>query len=71
MIVAMAIDGSGKHSSLLYCFDKMVDTLELHANDLTGSVPDTFCARRGDGWSDLKVLTVDLDEVSCTCCTNN
>jgi hypothetical protein len=47
----------------------LLDTLELHDNDLGGTVPAALCARRGEGWSDLKVITVDADEVSCSCCT--
>jgi len=49
-------------------------TLELHDNDLSGSIPEELCDRRGDGGLDLKTLSVDClgdaPEVSCTCCTN-
>jgi hypothetical protein len=58
------------HRALFLRTHDFAGTLELHTNDLTGSVPEALCARRGDGWSDLKVLTVDLDEVTCTCCSN-
>jgi hypothetical protein len=50
-------------------FYSTLETLELHENDFTGSVPVELCDRRGDGFFDLKVLTVDEDDVTCDCCT--
>ena len=50
------------------------ENLQLHANDLSGSVSEELCNRRGEGFKDIQVLTVDClgdaPEVSCTCCTN-
>lgn len=51
-----------------------LQNLQLHANDLSGSVSEELCNRRGEGFKDIQVLTVDClgdaPEVSCTCCTN-
>jgi hypothetical protein len=40
--------------------------LTLHENMMTGSISSTICNLRTD---DLRVLTVDCDEVSCSCCS--
>ena len=46
--------------------------LELHSNNITGSVSDALCARTGDGFFDLTYLTADCNgtnpEVICACC---
>ena len=46
-----------------------LNELTLHRNLLTGVVPSPVCTLRGTGPSDLQVLTVDCNEVSCSCCT--
>jgi hypothetical protein len=46
-----------------------LNELTLHRNVLTGAVPSTVCTLRGTGSSDLQVLTVDCNEVSCSCCS--
>ena len=52
----------------------IAEKLELHNNDLVGSVSEEICNRRGEGFGDIQVLTVDClgdpPEVSCACCTN-
>lgn len=40
--------------------------LNLEGNNLRGSIPATICALRRQ---DLDELTVDCDEVACSCCT--
>ena len=45
-----------------------IDVLTLDGNDLSGSVSQNLCGRTGDGFFDLKELTVDCDVIACECC---
>ena len=50
------------------------EILDLENNEITGTVPQELCDRRGGGFMELQALTVDClgesPEVSCQCCTN-
>lgn len=47
------------------------EVLELHNNDLSGTISKNICDRRDTSlaWSQLTDLTADCDEITCTCCT--
>lgn len=48
---------------------EVLNVLTLQGNDLVGSISPEICALRGDGPTDLQELSVDCDEVFCSCCT--
>lgn len=41
--------------------------LQLEGNAFSGTISQSLCARRGDGFGQLSVLTVDCS-VECSCC---
>jgi len=45
-----------------------LSSLELDGNELTGTMPEALCNRTAQGFLDLRELTADCSEVSCTCC---
>lgn len=51
-------------------YKKITEQLELQGNDVTGAVSEGLCNRTGIKFFDISVLTVDCDEVNCTCCNN-
>ena len=46
--------------------------LTFDRNFFTGAISPTTCRRKGDGRArnDLEVITVDCQEVTCSCCNN-
>lgn len=44
--------------------------LTFARNSFTGVISSKLCERRGKGYHDLNILTVDCQEVACTCCNN-
>ncbi|KAG7345456.1 RHS repeat-associated core domain containing protein [Nitzschia inconspicua] len=44
--------------------------LTFEQNSFTGSISSETCGRIGNGRDRLQELTVDCNEVSCSCCTN-
>jgi hypothetical protein len=46
-----------------------LEVLELYANSLSGSMPTQVCSRIDSATYEFKALTVDCQEVPCTCCT--
>lgn len=56
------------------CIVLATETLELVANDLTGTISADLCARIGGAFDEIKVLTTDClgdpPPVVCECCTS-
>jgi len=46
------------------------NTLKFDKNSFTGAISPTTCRRKGDGRNDLQIITVDCNEVTCSCCNN-
>ena len=44
-------------------------TLDLRNNTFEGKVPPALCEKTGDGPVDLSELSVDCEEVECSCCS--
>lgn len=44
-----------------------LEELKLEGNDLSGTISPALCARRGQPWGGLRVLSVDCS-VECSCC---
>jgi len=44
--------------------------LSFGRNDFSGEISAETCGRKGEGYDDLQLLTVDCEEVICSCCDN-
>jgi len=44
--------------------------LTFDRNSFTGAISPTTCRRKGLGHNNLQIITVDCNEVTCSCCNN-